>query len=159
MSSSGGACPGVANGIMEFPPMLTGTQWMIPATSFERYMLRWEAPRGDYISRQAAAYPGDLNKELAHKCVQAAIRARKRRIENVAMVRTGYWSNTLIRQSLVKGQQANPRAKIAETDRTRVQMLVPLRGEQQQPIPPIEDEVLHRRLVGCLEVGRKDSRT
>ena len=53
-------------------PLHTGTQWMVPATDFTESMLQWTAPRGEYISRQAAAYPGPLIEELAYRWVEAA---------------------------------------------------------------------------------------
>lgn len=123
-------------------PLLEGTQWMIPAEDFHWTMLSWQAPNLPFISRQAAKYLGPLTKDIAQKWVEAALDMRKRKIQNQSMVKTGRWSNVLVRKGFFRPEleRANPRAQFTSSDKMRVQMIAPLKGQPEQPIPPIENE-------------------
>ena len=46
-------------------PPLVGTQLAIPSEQWDDSMLTGKPPRGDFLTRAAAAYPADLNKALA----------------------------------------------------------------------------------------------
>ena len=81
---------------------LKGRQWPIPWEQWDYSMWRVFEPSGPYISKSAAAYPPELNKQLADKWVRAAAVVRLRNSQSNAMVRTGRWSNTLVAKHLWK---------------------------------------------------------
>ena len=76
---------------------LRGRQWMVPAHTWHRSMLRWGPPRGPYISRGAAAYPADMNKLLVEAWIAGAVFARIQESQSSTLVRVGHWGNTLVR--------------------------------------------------------------
>ena len=55
-------------------PPLKGRQLAIPSEEWGPHMLRWEEPQGEYLTRQAAAYPCAMNQALATS-LAAAVKA------------------------------------------------------------------------------------
>lgn len=46
-------------------PPLKGRQMAIPESEWDRSMLRWEEPKGPYLTKSTAHYPGELNRAFA----------------------------------------------------------------------------------------------
>ena len=53
-------------------PPLKGTQWAIPAQKWKAWMKRRFPPKGEFLTKQAAQYPGDMNALLAKALVTQA---------------------------------------------------------------------------------------
>ena len=119
-------------------PPLRGREWMVLATDWAPWMLKWTEPSGPYISRSGAAYPGPLNQLIAIEWIRGAAASRLRLSQNHSMVKTGRWANTLVRSELLdlkKSQQSN---RSIETP--RVQMKDQLRPKQEKPVPALYDD-------------------
>eukprot|EP00435_Cladocopium_sp_Y103_P022772 s4904_g5.t1 len=58
-------------------PPLRGRQWAIPREEWDPSMLRDAEPPGDYITRQCAAYPPELNKALASALCRKKLKKKK----------------------------------------------------------------------------------
>lgn len=63
---------------------LRGRQWAVPAEEWTPRMLTRREPPGPYITREAAAYPGQLNLKLATSLIAAARAARSQRASSLA---------------------------------------------------------------------------
>ena len=84
-------------------PPLRGKQWAIPAEDWKPWMLTPFEPRGEYITREMASYPPQLNSVLADSlCEAALIRyyeiAEVRSSEKSEMIRVGSHGNSLVRR-------------------------------------------------------------
>ena len=88
-------------------PPLVGTQLAIPSEDWTPDMLSRSQPSGDYLTRATAAYPADLNKELA--CVfQRAVSARRTPAQSTPVADsklTGELNNSVSMGLPLRGQQ------------------------------------------------------
>ena len=82
-------------------PQLKGTQWMVPWEQWDASMMEWQEPSGPLLTRQAAAYPGQMNEALAETWVRAAVAIKVTKSQASSLVVTGRWSNTLVRRDLL----------------------------------------------------------
>ena len=71
---------------------------MVPADTWKPTMLQPREPSGPYLFRDAAAYPGGMNRVLAYHWVCGAVATRIGTTQASSMVRTGKRGNTLVRQ-------------------------------------------------------------
>ena len=83
-------------------PWLRGTQLAIPSEEWDAEMLRPRMPWGNYVTKVAAMYSGLMNRELAFRLLMAAGLRRAAFRSSRILVRTGYWSNALIRTDAVR---------------------------------------------------------
>ena len=128
-------------------PQLWGTQWMVPSEDWRPEMLRWYPPKGPYISRSAAAYPGPMNEALAETWVRGAVAARVPVAQAASMFVTGVWANTLVRRDLLEQRLvAITEAKRSLTDSActfvgtpQVFKKTPLRPSEASPRPALQD--------------------
>ena len=88
-------------------PPLVGTQLAIPSEEWTPDMLSSSQPSGDFLTRAAAAYPADLNKELAGVFRRAILARQKTQRTNsqVDCIQTGELNNTVSMGLPLRGQQ------------------------------------------------------
>lgn len=88
-------------------PPLVGTQLAIPSEEWTPDMLRRSQPAGDYLTRAAAAYPSELNQELA-RVFQNAVSSMKALTVAASMEdtnKTGQLNNVVTLGLPLRGQQ------------------------------------------------------
>ena len=105
-------------------------------------MLEWREPSGPYISRSAAAYPDDLNQLIADTWVAGCVVSKFRRSQTNSMVRTGYWSNTLVATHLLRATPSVQPSAPVTTPGTPIvcgdgTFLAPTIGGMCSPPPPL----------------------
>ena len=133
-------------------PHLRGRQWAIPWADWRPTMLRHAEPAGPFLTRGAAAYPGELNRHLAATFVrQSGTPTPKRRAESnddapKKLVRVGFWGSTLVRSTVSAepptatplfskndATQGHPLEACGELDSEQVVRPLPLRGPVDDP--------------------------
>ena len=72
-------------------PVSKGKQMMIPFDVWTQDMLQWREPNGAYLTRAAAAYSTQMNRELAMAWLRSAAVAKLERTQTASMVTTGKW--------------------------------------------------------------------
>ena len=88
-------------------PPLVGTQLAIPSEDWTPDMLSHSQPKGDYLTRAAAAYPAKLNKELAMAFHKALSKSHNQTGPKVVQDnrQTGELNNTVSMGLPLRGQQ------------------------------------------------------
>ena len=119
---------------------LRGRQWVIPAHTWHRGLLRWGLPPGPFISRQAAAYPADMNKQIVHCWVAGVVFCRIQESQANSMVRSGQRGNVLVRQNTTFAAPQTLAFDHIDCDPIKVRMSRPLRQVLSQPLLPFMDE-------------------
>ena len=130
------------NGRAQFSahPPLRGRQWMVPWDDWRPWMTRYREPPGQYLTKNAAHYPGGMNQVLADQLVRGAVAARLRRSQASSMVKTGKWMNTLV---------ATDRLHTPDLGHGMGAML----GRSSSSIGPLPDQtVVHKHITGLPKV-------
>ena len=80
-------------------------------------------PKGEYISRQAAAYPAAMNRALTVVWLKGVAVQRLSKSQASAMVKIGKWSNTLVAEHMYNVHKRTSGVGTPTTKRLRIDEL------------------------------------